>query len=371
MKLYEKCIPVCTLLVMFLCPQTGHSEGASILVSTGEELAKALSVAMPGDSILLEPGEYSILLQHERVPDGLGNTVERNWFFRADANGTKDRKIRLASADSQKPATLKGNGWNSDGYGLYLTGDNWIVENLHITEAAKGIVIDRAKGVILRNVKIYNIGQEAIHIRDGAHHIMIENSSLKDIGLRNDGYGEGIYIGSDKAVWKEGDGKKLGEKGLLYSRNVHHVFVKSCTLGPNITAEPFDIKEGSSYVLIENCDIYGSGVSGENYADSLIDIKGTNIVIRKNRLYQEDNPKILRGIHVIPRTSAGVPEELTAHSVYVHDNIFYLHAAVPIGQANKGSEKIYMWDNQRVPGEGKSYDSRIIAEKPVQYIEFY
>jgi len=48
-----------------------------------------------------------------------------------------------------------------------------------------------------------------------------------------------------------------------------------------------------------------------------------------------------------------------------------LHAAVPIGQANKGSEKIYMWDNQRVPGEGKSYDSRIIAEKSVQYIEFY
>lgn len=371
MTILKKCTCLFSTLLLVVLPcLNAYPEGNTIFVSTGQALIKALSTAMPGDSILLEPGVYSNPTQQESISDGLGNTTERKWIFRSAAKGTQDRKIRLASKDTQKPAILKGNGWNADGYGLYLTGDNWIIENIHITEAAKGIVVDRAKEVIIRNVKIYNIGQEGLHIRDGAQHVTIENSVLKDIGIWNDGYGEGIYIGSDKSVWKEGDGKKLGEKGLLYSRDVHHVFVRSCTLGPNITAEPFDIKEGSSYILIENCDIYGSGVSGENYADSLIDIKGTSIIVRKNRLYQEENPKILRGIHIIPRTSAGVPAEYTAHTVHVHDNTFYLQPAIPIGQANKGAEKVYMWNNQKVPVEGKTYDARIIPDKPLEDIEF-
>ncbi len=239
MKGSKKCLYLLsTLLLLFLSSPEGYPEGNTFLVSTGEELAKALSGARPGDSILLEPGVYSIPLQQENIPDGLGSTIERKWFFRGDAQGSQIQKIRLASKDAQHPAILNG-------------------------------MMGMEKGFTSVPTSPYS---------------------------------------------KEGDGKKIGDKGLLYSRDVHHV------------------------------------------------------IVRKNKLYQEENPKILRGIHIIPRTSAGVPAEFTAHTVFVHDNTFYLKPHVPVGQANKGSEQIYMWNNQRVPSEGKLYNSRIIPEKPTQYL---
>ena len=52
--------------------------------------------------------------------------------------------------------------------------------------------------------------------------------------------------------------------------------------GPNITAEAIDIKEGTCNGTIIGNIFNGTGMSGQNFADSWIDVKGYNYVIENN-----------------------------------------------------------------------------------------
>ncbi|MCG8480760.1 MAG: hypothetical protein MI724_16830 [Spirochaetales bacterium] len=168
-------------------------------------------------------------------------------------------------------------------------------------------------------------------------------------------------------MWAEGDGTDTGEKGLLYSREVHNTIIRNSTIGPNVTAEPFDIKEGTTGTIVENNVIYGSGVSGNNFADSHIDIKGSWAVVRYNTFYQSGNANIARAIMIVSRQSAGVPARYTAHDNYVHGNTFHLESAVELVVANSGSSDIYAWDNTKVPDTGSFYNSRVTQSIPSGY----
>ena len=52
--------------------------------------------------------------------------------------------------------------------------------------------------------------------------------------------------------------------------------------GPNIAAEAIDIKEGTKYGLIEGNIFDGTGMTGENNADSWVDMKGSYYRIYNN-----------------------------------------------------------------------------------------
>jgi len=53
--------------------------------------------------------------------------------------------------------------------------------------------------------------------------------------------------------------------------------------GPNIAAEAIDIKEGTEGGLIDGNTFDGTGMSGENSADSWIDVKGDDYTISNNK----------------------------------------------------------------------------------------
>ena len=275
--------------------------------------------------------------------------------------------IKLQSSDVSNPAILKGRGWSNSEYVLYITGDYWEIKNIKIAEGGKGLILDNANYCLVKDVEIYNIGQEGLHVRDGSSNTTIDGVNLHDIGKHNDGYGEGIYVGSDNSVWKEGDGVNTGENGKLYSREVHYTTIKNCTIGPNITAEPIDIKEGTTNTVVENCTIKGSGISGVNYADSHIDIKGCSARIRYNTFYQDNNSNIKRSIMIVPRQNAGVPDMYTARDNYIHDNTFYLDQTdVEVLVANSGSVNTYAWANTRIPS-GNMYSGDITTNPPSGY----
>ncbi len=65
-------------------------------------------------------------------------------------------------------------------------------------------------------------------------------------------------------------------------------------IGPNAAAEEIDIKEGSCCGIIRGNTFYGTGMSGENYANSWIDFKGDNYTIEVNT----GNHSLLGGIQV-------------------------------------------------------------------------
>jgi hypothetical protein len=53
-------------------------------------------------------------------------------------------------------------------------------------------------------------------------------------------------------------------------------------IGPNIAAEPIDVKEGTHNGVIRGNTFDGKGISGQNSADSWIDVKGIGYTIEDN-----------------------------------------------------------------------------------------
>ncbi|MGN1412036.1 MAG: right-handed parallel beta-helix repeat-containing protein [Oscillospiraceae bacterium] len=243
-----------------------------IYVSNTDELKNALFNANAGDEIILKNGVY-------QCGDG--------WTpFASDGMGTKENPIVIRSENPENMAEIMGtNPENS--IALYITGDYWIIKDLKVSTAQKGIVLDNSNHSIISNCEVYNIGSEGVHFRDDSSYCTIEDSYIHDTGVVTKGYGEGVYVGS---YYEE-------EK---YSHSCDYNIIKSCIF-KNISAEHVDIKEQTTGTIVEDCTMYGMGISGENYADSFIDIQGNGCIVRNNTCYQDKNETIVDAfqVHII------------------------------------------------------------------------
>lgn len=359
--------------LLFLLSISGFS--TTFNVATSLELTDALAAATAGDVISVAPGTYTTNKREALYQTRDNQNHIRPYYFGGFGEGTAADRIVIKSADPSNPAILQGGGdeqsEDPSGYVLYITGDYWQVEDLIVEQGAKGVILDNSNHSIIRNVEVRFIGQEAIHVRDGSNNILIDGVNVHDIGIWNDGFGEGIYVGSDNSVWYEGElNEGTGENGYLYKRVCNDNIIINSTIGPNITAEPFDIKEACEGTIIENCTIYGSGVSGENFADSFIDIKANKTVVRCNTFIQEGNTTIDWGIMIVDRSNSGVATELTANDNYIHDNTFDLDETdIKMVQANSRTEGTYAWDNVNLLANGDDYNGRVIESIPSDYTD--
>ncbi|HEX7057936.1 MAG TPA: hypothetical protein VF260_12185, partial [Bacilli bacterium] len=127
--------------MLLLAPN--RTQAATTTCGTVSCLQNALSGAQPGDVINLSAG------------------VTFNGTFTASADGTSSSPITLQT-DSANPAVVDG-GTISSGYALHITGDYWIVKNIKITDAKKGIMLDNANHTLIDGVEVYNIGEEGVH----------------------------------------------------------------------------------------------------------------------------------------------------------------------------------------------------------------
>jgi len=249
-----------SLVLLSLGSFSTTARAASITCSTASCLTSALSNAAAGDVITLAAG------------------VTFPGKFVASANGTSANPITIQSDNSNK-AILDGGGTDKN-YTLHITGDYWVVQNVKITNAKKGIVLDNANHTLLDQIEVYHIGEEAVHYRDGSSYNTIQNSYIFDTGTVNPQYGEGIYVGSDVGKW-----------GSFIKETDHNV-IKNNVIGPNVRAESIDIKEGATGTIVEGNTFDGTGISGANAADSFVDIKGNDSIIRHNTGYRNNNPNI-------------------------------------------------------------------------------
>lgn len=244
-----------------------------VRVTNTEELKAALEDAKPGDEIVLAKGEYVYS----------GSTYKGRMFTGA-ADGRSDAPIVLRSEDPDSPSVISG--INTDGsYALTITGDWWIVENVKVTNAMKGIIIDNANHTKIIGCEVYHIGDEAIHIRDGSSYCLVENSFIHDTGLKTPGYGEGVYVGSSKSTSE-------------YDHSCHYNRINRCKFGPNVAAEHIDVKEYTIGTIIENCTFDGTGMTGENYADSFVDLKGNDCILRNCTAYRNGAVNVNRAFEM-------------------------------------------------------------------------
>lgn len=225
----------------------------TVNVSNATALKAALADARPGDDIILADGVY-----------------KGRFVIEPGKDGTAAQPIRLSGS---RNAILDGESINT-GYVLYLQSSCWTVKGISITNGLKGIMADGITNTIVDSVKVYSIGEEAIHLRKFSSHNTIQNTEITNAGLKTPDYGEGIYIGSAKSNWAtySGGNPDLCDSNLVINNRI----------GPGITAECIDIKEGTTGGIVRGNYFDATGITGANSADSWMDVKGNYYLIENN-----------------------------------------------------------------------------------------
>lgn len=249
-------LPVLCLLGCLLLNQQGMAQQrhhVSVRVTTAAELKKALQQARPGTVIELADGVY-----------------EGRFKINAEVSGTTEAPVVLKGS---RKAILDG-GDQTKGYVLHLQASHWIVKGITIRNGLKGIMADSIQHTTLDSICVTEIGEEGIHLRKFSSHNTIQQVVITQTGLQKPDYGEGIYIGSAKNNW----GKYTnGLPDRCDSNSVLH-----CTIGPAVSAECIDVKEGTTGGIIRYNTFDATGITGANAADSWIDVKGNAWLIEYN-----------------------------------------------------------------------------------------
>ncbi|WIE77046.1 right-handed parallel beta-helix repeat-containing protein [Curtobacterium sp. MCSS17_007] len=244
-------------------PTTGTTPGAAQAVvsctrdattpvTTAKELTAALSKAAPGQVIALAPGTYT------------GN-------FTGSATGTADRPITLCG-----PADAVLDGGDTDkGYVLHLDGaSRWLLQGFTVRNGQKGVMFDGVQHSTIDGITVTDIGDEGIHLRAGSSDNTVRGSSVSNTGVRKPKFGEGIYVGSSKSNWCKVSDCREDQS----DRNV----VTGNTIS-DTGAENVDIKEGTTGGTLSDNSFDGTGMQGENHADSWVDVKGNGWTVTGNR----------------------------------------------------------------------------------------
>jgi hypothetical protein len=259
------------------------SGGCSGALSSAASIQSAMLSASPGTVILIAPGTYTgnrATSGDPRVANGLPLGV-----FYSGRSGTPASPIVLKGCDPDQPAVLRGSADNDGSYGLHLTGDYWKVRDIAVQDAQKGIMLDNANRNHISGVTVHDVGDEAVHFRDGSSYNVFEHSRIYNTGGYQPQFGEGVYVGSDGGT-------------STYEHTVVDNVIRHVHFDAGITAEHLDVKEGATGTIIEYNDFNGTGISGENSADSFIDIKGINSIVRFNTGRRNGNSNVVDAFQV-------------------------------------------------------------------------
>ena len=243
------------------------SPGPVVDVATSAQLAAALVGAEAGQTIRLAAGEYHGAFVTQRA-------------------GTASRPITLTGprtavlvndgpAGDAPDCPVPTAGWDS-GYGLWLSGaPYWNLTGFTVKDSKKGVVLDSSPHVVIDGLYVHHAEEEGVHFRRSSADGVIRNSVVEYTGLVQPGYGEGVYLGSAGSNWG-GHGNSSGVD------RSDRVLVENNRIGPYIAAEPVDVKEGTTGGVIRGNTFDGRGISGQNSADSWVDVKGVDYLIENN-----------------------------------------------------------------------------------------
>ncbi len=216
---------------------------STVEVASSANLAAALANATAGEVIDLRPGTYR------------GNFV-------VTRSGTASSPIQICGP---RTAVLDG-GTTQSGYTLHISHASYVsVSGLTIRGGQKGVVVDRSQDVTLNALDVGEVGDEGIHLRNDSSFDLVEHCVVHDTGLVHPYFGEGFYIGTAHRNWLHD----------APDASTHDELRDDASFAT--TAEGVDIKEGTSYGLIDGGHFDGALESG---VVSVINIKGNHWTVR-------------------------------------------------------------------------------------------
>jgi len=301
------CMSLCTLCLITV------AEARDVPVYDGRTLHQALRVAQPGDDIVLYPGYYGGVKTE--------SPNDRWHYFYSHRSGTDSSPITVRSYSRNDLQELSGNSVDGAGYVFYLTGDHWRIRDLKFHTGQKGIMLDSANHNTLDNIAVYNVRDEGVHFRSSSSNNILRNCLIYNTGRLKPGFGEAVYVGTH-------EGDQLAD-------NSNNNRIGGCRFGPGVTAEAVDIKAGTINTIVESNVMIGRDISGVNFADSFVDIKGDRVFIRLNRMDWFGNNQMDHGIHVLKR-------QHTSSNMY--QNTVRLGSGMPFLKIGRGT--VHARDNR-------------------------
>ncbi|MFI6603703.1 carbohydrate-binding protein [Nonomuraea sp. NPDC050536] len=241
--------------------------GDVINVATAQQLRTALAGARPAQTIQLAGGTYHGSFIAQRAGTASAPITLR---------GPRDAVLINDGPGGSGPSCSAPVSGFDPGYGVWLyNASYWALTGFTVANADKGVVLDNSQHVLLDDLYIHHIDEEAVAFRRSSADGTIRNSRIEHTGLKNPQYGEGVYIGTYHSSW----GCYGNSGGVDRSDRIQ---VIGNTIGPYVTAEHVDIKEGTQNGVIRGNTFNGTGLSGQNYADSWVDAQGNNYLIENN-----------------------------------------------------------------------------------------
>lgn len=305
------------------------NEPGTINCNSIDCIRNAMASAQPGDEIIVASGTYTMT---NKIDGAFG----RNSYLYASTNGTQNNPITLRGADPANPPIIRGIDY-LDGYLMSVDGDFWIFRDMEFRTGSKGIMLDNANHVQIMDVTVHDVGDEAIHFRDGSSNNLVDGCTIFNTGNRVAGFGEGIYVGSDRGQHDQ------------YNPSCDNNTIQNSVIGPNIAAEGADIKEGTENTIIRNCIFSAQGISGENSADAFIDLKGAYGFIYNNTFNLDGSTVLSSGIDFLDRGT----DFNTGFRNAIFNNTFNLGnraQEIPTARRQQGSPtETHVWDNIRIP----------------------
>ncbi|WP_141975173.1 cellulose binding domain-containing protein [Saccharothrix saharensis] len=246
---------------------TTGAGGSVVDVSTAAHLQAALASAVPGQTIRMAAGVYRGAFAITRPGTAAAPVT---------LTGPVDAVLVNDGPSGAGPGCpVPTPGWDP-GYGLWLhDAPHWNLAGFTVRESKKGIVADNSHHTVIDRVRVHHVDEEAVHFRRSSADSVLRDSTISHTGLVQPGYGEAVYIGSAASNWDchgNSGGVDRGDR----------VQVVGNRIGPGVTAEHVDVKEGTSGGVIRGNTFDGSGISGQNSADSWVDVKGTGYLVEGN-----------------------------------------------------------------------------------------
>jgi hypothetical protein len=222
----------------------------TVPVGTADELEAALRDPAPGTVVALADGGY----------DGT---------FTASGQGTAEAPIWVCGG---RDAVLRGPG-TDDGMVLHLQqARHWRLVGFTVREGKKGVMADDTADSVLQDLTVTEIGDEAVHLRRHSTGNVVRGLTVSDTGLREEKFGEGVYVGSAVSNWCD-------LTDCEPDRSDRNVIVGNTI--SRTAAESVDIKEGTSGGVLADNTFDGTGMRGQ--ADSWVDVKGNGWLVQANR----------------------------------------------------------------------------------------
>lgn len=222
---------------------------ATVTVATSEELMTAVSQAHPGTVITMAPGNYDGQIKMTAT----GTATSPIWVC-----GPRTAVINVGSIQND--------------HGIQVSNSSHlVVAGMTVTNSLKGISVVGSSHVTIADTLVENIGYEGIHLRSFTTDSTVVGNTIRNTGMRNSFYGEGIYIGTSDNNW-------CSQTACQPDRTD-----RTLVMGNTISltgAQPIEVKEGTSNGIIRDNVI--DGATAMPRAEEWVKVKGNDWEIYNN-----------------------------------------------------------------------------------------